>query len=216
MTAMPRSVRAAALAFVLALVAVPTAASAAEADAKGEPETTFAITGFYYAMRDQPDFTVGVASLNHGSLHLEARYNYEARDAGSAFVGWKFAGGDAVSFEVTPIVGGLFGAARGVIPGVEASVAYGTLDAYIEAEYVHDLDEHSASYYYAWSELGWKPVQWLRLGLVGQRTHEIENGRDLQRGAFAQLFIDKVTLGIYAFNPDSGSRYIIVSLGAQF
>ena len=28
--------------------------------------------------------------------------------------------------------------------------------------------------------------------------------------------IDKVTLGIYAFNPDSGSRYIIVSLGAQF
>jgi hypothetical protein len=211
MTVVSWSVRAAALAIAL----LPAAASAAD-PASGGPETTFAITGFYYAMRDEPDFTVGVASLNHGSLHLEARYNYEARDAGSAFAGWKFAGGDAVSFEVTPIVGALFGAARGVVPGVEASVAYGAVDAYIEAEYVYDLEQRSASYYYAWSELGWKPVQWLRVGLVGQRTREIENGRDLQRGAFAQLFIDKVTLGIYAFNPDSGSRYVIVSLGAQF
>ena len=212
MTAVPCSVRAAAL--VLALV--PAAAWATEPDAKGGPETTFAITGFYYAMPDEPDFTVGVASLNRGSLHLEARYNYEARDAGSAFVGWKFAGGDAVSFEVTPLIGALFGAARGVVPGVEASVAYGAVDAYIEAEYVHDLEQHSASYYYAWSEIGWKPAPWLRIGLVGQRTREIENGRDLQRGAFAQLFIDKATLGIYAFNPDAGSRYVIVSLGAQF
>ena len=209
---MPCPVRAAALAFAL----LPAAALAAEPDVKSEPETTFTLTGFYYAMRDEPDFTVGVASLNRGSLHLEARYNYEVHDAGSAFVGWNFAGGDALSFAVTPIVGALFGAARGVVPGIEASVAYGTFDAYIEAEYVHDLDQHSASYYYAWSELGWKPAQWLRIGLVGQRTREIENGRDLQRGAFAQLLIDKATLGVYAFNPDAGSRYIIVSLGAQF
>jgi len=212
MKTMPCPVRAAALAFAL----LPAAALAAEPDVKSEPETTFTLTGFYYAMRDQPDFTVGVASLNRGSLHVEARYNYEARDAGSAFAGWKFAGGDAVTFELTPIIGALFGAARGVVPGIEASVAYGTFDAYIEAEYVHDLDQHSASYYYAWSELGWKPAQWLRIGLVGQRTREIENGRDLQRGAFAQLLIDKATLGVYAFNPDAGSRYIIVSLGAQF
>jgi len=81
---------------------------------------------------------------------------------------------------------------------------------------VHDLEQRSASYYYAWSELAWKPAQWLRVGLVGQRTREIENGRDLQRGAFAQLIVDKVTLGLYAFNPDSGSRYVIFSLGAQF
>ncbi len=200
----------------VACAVVPAAMAAAEPDAQVEPETTLALTGFYYAMRDQPDFGVGVASLNHGSLHLEGRYNYEARDAGSVFAGWKFAGGDAVSFEVTPILGGLFGAAHGVIPGVEASVAYGTLDAYVEAEYVYDLAQHSASYFYAWSELGWKPAPWLRLGLAGQRTREIENGRDLQRGAFTQLFIDKATLGIYAFNPDSGSRYVIVSLGVQF
>ena len=212
MTAAPHPVCAVAL--VLALV--PGTVAATEPDAQRGPESTLTVTGFYYAMRDQPDFAVGVAAFDRGSLHLEARYNYEARDSGSVFAGWKFAGGDTVTFAVTPIVGALFGAARGVVPGVEASVVYGPFDAYIEAEYVHDLEQHSASYYYAWSELAWKPAQWLRIGLVGQRTHEIENGRDLQRGAFAQLIIDKVTLGLYAFNPDAGSRYVIISLGAQF
>jgi hypothetical protein len=167
-------------------------------------------------MRDQPDFGVGVATLDHGQLHFEARYNYEARNAGSAFVGWKFAGGDTVSFEVTPIVGALFGAARGVIPGVEASVAWGPFDAYIEAEYVDDRAQDGGSYYYAWSEVAWKPVEWLRVGLVGQRTHTVDTGRDLQRGAFAQASVKQLTFGIYAFNPDSAARYIIASVGARF
>jgi hypothetical protein len=179
-------------------------------------QATLGATGFYYAMPDQRNFGVGVATLDRGSLHLEARYNYEARDAGSAFVGWKFAAGDALQVELTPIVGALFGSTRGVVPGFEASIGYGAFDAYVEAEYVHDLDDHSASYYYAWSELGWTPVSWLRVGLVGQRTRVIDNGRDLQRGAFAQVMVGKATIGLYAFNPDAGSRYVIVSLGAQF
>jgi hypothetical protein len=41
--------------------------------------------GLYYAMRDQANFTVGVAGINRGALHIEARYNYEAHDAGPCF-----------------------------------------------------------------------------------------------------------------------------------
>src|SRR5262249_53527303 len=157
---------------------------------------TGSMTGYYYAMRDQPDFAVGVVSINRGALHLEARYNYEARDAGSAFVGWKFSGGDTVTFELTPIAGVLFCAARGAIPGCEASVAYRSIDGYVEAEYVYDSQNHSNSYYYAWSEIGWRLVEWLRLGLAGQRTHEVQSSRDLQRGLFAQLMFPKATLGV--------------------
>jgi hypothetical protein len=200
----------------IAMVLASMPGLALDTDAEKQPDTTFTATGFYYAMRDQPDFGVGVASLNHGSLHFEARYNYETHDAGSAFVGWKFAGGDVVTFEVTPIAGALFGAARGFVPGVEASIGWRAFDAYVEAEHVPALDPGSASYYYAWSEVGWKPTEWLRIGLVGQRTREIDNGRDLQRGVFGQLIVGKATLGVYAFNPDSGSRYWIFSLGAQF
>jgi len=185
---------------------------------EGDSNAAFSgsVTAFYYAMHDQSDFGVGVAALNRGPLHLEGRYNYEARDAGSAFVGWNFTGGEKVSFAITPIVGALFGSTHGVIPGVEASVAYGPFDAYIEAEYVYDRQNSSDSYYYAWSELGWKPAEWLRLGLAGQRTRVVQTERDFQRGIFAQLILGKATLSAYAFNPDTGSRYSIIALGVQF
>ena len=196
---------------LIAVSLLPTTALAAE-----PPVTTVAATAYYYAMRDEPDFAVGVTTLDHGSWHLEARYNYEAHNAGSAFIGWKFSGGEAITFEVTPMVGALFGAARGVVPGVEASIAWGPFDAYVEAEYVNDRNSADASYYYAWSELAWKPAEWLRVGLVGQRTNTVDTGRDWQGGAFAQATVGKVTIGAYAFNPDSSARYVIVSLGARF
>ena len=177
---------------------------------------TGAVTGYYYAMRDQPDFGVGVATLDYKRWHFEARYNYEAQSAGSAFVGYKFAGGDTVTFEITPIVGALFGSARGVVPGVEASVAWGLFDAYVEAEYVDDRRQPGTSYYYAWGEVAWTPVEWLRLGLVGQRTNTVDTGREFQRGVFAQATVKRLTFSVYFFNPDSGARYVIGSLGAQF
>jgi hypothetical protein len=102
------------------------------------------------------------------------------------------------------------------VPGLEASVAWREFDGYIEAEYVYDLNDRSASYYYAWSEFAWKPAPWLRIGLAGQRTKVVDTGRDLQRGVFAQVTVGKVTVGIYGFNPDSGSRYVIGALGAKF
>lgn len=200
----------------LTLLLAPAWVWAADAGVGESPPISFAATGYYYAMRDEPDFGVGVASLDRGPLHLEARWNYEARDAGSIFAGWKWKGGDAVTWEVTPIVGALFGSAHGVVPGLEASVAWREVDFYTEIEYVYDRTDSSASYWYAWSELGWKPAEWLRVGLAGQRTRVVATGRELQRGVFAQVFIGKATLGVWAFNPDSGSNYTIVSLGVRF
>ena len=175
-----------------------------------------AVTGYYYAMRDEPDFGVGVATLDYGRLHFEGRWNYEATNAGSAFVGWKFSGGKDVTFEITPIVGVLFGAARGVIPGVETSVAWRQLDVYVEAEYVDDRRQPGSRYFYSWTEIGWTPQEWLRVGLVGQRTHTVDTGRELQFGAFAQFTVQKLTFSVYAFNPDSSARYVIGALTASF
>lgn len=200
----------------VALVLVLSLVGLGDATAADDERLSGGITGYYYAMRDEPDFGVGVATLDYRRWHFEARYNYEAENAGSAFVGYKFSGGDTVTFEITPIVGALFGSARGVVPGVEASVAWGPFDAYIEAEYVDDRRNPGTSYYYAWSELGLSPVEWLRVGLVGQRTDTVNTGRELQRGVFAQVKVDRLTFGVYFFNPDSSARYVIGSLGVQF
>ena len=99
---------------------------------------------------------------------------------------------------------------------VEASVTWRKFDLYVEAEYVHDLDDSSASYFYAWTEIGWRPVEPIRIGLVGQRTRIVSNDRDLQGGVFGQLTLGKATIGVYAFNPESASRYVVLSLGLAF
>jgi hypothetical protein len=210
-------VRARAIRLIGAVVALAAGgADAVAAETAAERAWSGALTGYYYAVPDQPNWGMAVGVLNHGALHLEARYNYEARASASAFVGWTFAGGDQVTWELTPIIGSLFGRARGVVPGVEASVGYKSLDVYVEAEYVFDRNQSSDNYFYAWSELGWKPVEWLRVGIVGQRTRVVNNDRDLQRGVLLQVFAGKATVSAFAFNPDNADRYVTLALGVDF
>jgi len=165
--------------------------------------------------RESGDYLSGIFIAEKSQLHLEARANYEAKHSQSAFLGWSFSGGETVQFKATPIVGFLWGSTHGVIGGLEASVAFKKFDYYIEAEY---LDPHGAEpgYFYAWSELGYRPVEWLRLGLVAQRTRIYGGDRDLQRGGFFQVTVRKVTGSLYWFNPGSHAQIAILSLGISF
>jgi hypothetical protein len=199
-----------------ALLVLAAGAARAADDAPAERALSGTITGYGYLLPDQPNYGMAVGSVNYGALHLEARYNYEARASTSAFVGWTFAGGKDFTWEVTPIIGTLFGRTHGLVPGVEAGVAYKAFDAYIEAEYVFDRQQSSGNYLYAWSELGWKPLAWLRVGVVGQRTRVVDNGRDLQRGVLLQVFAGKATVSAYAFNPDNSKRYATLAVGVDF
>jgi hypothetical protein len=191
-------------------------ATLAAEDASEERAFTASVNGSYYALRDEPDFSIVVAAVNYGPFRIEARHNYEARHATSVFAGWKFAGGDGWEWEVTPIAGVLGGAERGGIVGVEGSGAHGPFDVYVEAEYVNSHTSSADSYFYAWTEAAWRPVEWLRIGIVGQRTRVVQTDRDIQRGPFAQVSYKAATLGVYAFNPDASSRYTVVSLALAF
>jgi len=210
--------RLAGLAAAVALLGVPVEHACAQtADmAPAERALSGALTGYYYALPDEPNFGSAIGSVNVGSLRFEGRYNYEARASASAFVGWKFAGGQDVTWEVTPILGTLWGRAHGTVPGVEVAVAYKSVDFYTEAEYVLDRASSDDNYFYAWSELGWRPVEWLRVGIVGQRTRVVNNDRGIQRGVLLQAFIGKFTLSAYAFNPDNGDRYTTLAVGIGF
>jgi len=181
------------------------------------PGWTYSVTASYYSFRHQDDFFLGVATAEKGPLHIEARYNYEAIDSGSLFAGWKFSGGEKIAYELTPILGAVFGAKEGIAPGFEASISYGIVDFYTETEYVRDLEVRQDSFTYSWNELGFSPLEWLRFGVVSQRTLVYQSERDIQRGFFAQIMYRKATLGVYDFNPDdSGSHFTVFSLGFEF
>lgn len=210
--------------FVSAVAAVASTTAAAAAQEGGgrpdapasEPSWEFSVTVMPTIVRDGENYTSAVAAADHGSVHLEARVNYESIGARSAFVGWTFSGGEAVTWEVTPLLGGAWGDTRAFVPGAEASVAWRWLDFYIEAEYVRDSGERNDSYFYAWTELGASPFEWLRLGLAGQRTRTYQNERDIQRGPFVQFTWRRLTIGAYWFNPGSSAQVFVGSIGATF
>jgi hypothetical protein len=118
--------------------------------------------------------------------------------------------------ELTPLIGGAWGTTQAFVPGLEASVAWERLDFYVEAEYVRDNHERTDSYFYAWSELGFRPVEWLRVGVAGQRTRVYGGERDIQRGPFAQVTWGRFTLGGYWFNPGSSDQIFVGLIGVTF
>jgi hypothetical protein len=181
-----------------------------------KPSWEFALTAYPTDVRGGDNYTSGIAVADRGPLHLEARYNYESVGARSAFIGWTFSGGEAITWEVTPLLGGAWGSLHAFVPAVEASVSWRQFDFYVEAEAVRDQREQDDSYFYAWSELGYRPVEWLRFGLVAQRTRAYGGERDIQRGPFAQLTWRRVTVGAFWFNPGSKDQVFVASLGVAF
>ena len=202
---------------------VATTAHAGENDGNGQPAPAaekpaweFALTAYPTAVRGGENYTSAIATADRGPLHLEARYNYESVGARSAFVGWNFSGGEVITWELTPLLGGAWGTTQAFIPGLEASVTWKQFDIYVEAEYVRVSSERTDSYVYAWSELGFRPVEWLRVGIAGQRTRTYSNERDIQRGPFAQVTWGPVTIGGYWFNPGSSDQVFVGMIGATF
>jgi len=203
--------------------AAAAAAYAGEDDVSGrrasrpaKPSWEFGITAYPTSVRGGENYTAVIAAADRGPLHLEARHNYEAIDTTSAFVGWTFSGGDALSWELTPLAGAARGTIQAYVPGVEASLSWKRFDYYIEAEYVHDRNEHSDSYTYAWSELGFKALEWLRVGAAAQRTRAYGGERDLQRGPFLQASWRRAAFGAYWFNPGSSQQVFVGSIGLTF
>ena len=208
--------------FAFAIVRATTAlagedeSSGRRASPATKPSWEFAITAYPTVVRGGENYTSAIAVADRGPLHLEARYNYESVGARSAFVGWTFSGGEAITWELTPLLGGAWGSTQAFVPALEASVAWKQFDFYIEAEYVRDSNQRTDSYFYAWSELGFRPVDWLRVGIAGQRTRTYSNERDIQRGPFAQVTWGPVTIGGYWFNPGSNEQVFVGMIGATF
>jgi len=205
------------------VAALTTAALAGEGLPSGrraspatKPSWEFALSAYPTVVRGGDNYTSAIAVADRGALHLEARYNYESVGARSAFVGWTLSGGEAITWELTPLLGGAWGDINAFVPGLEASVAWGKLDFYIEAEYVRNTTERTSTYTYAWSELGFRPVDWLRAGLAGQRTKTYGGERDIQRGPFAQFTWGPATIGGYWFNPGSSDQVFVGLVSVTF
>ncbi|WP_208647655.1 hypothetical protein [Cupriavidus lacunae] len=198
-------------------VASQACAAAESEDQPPPPETPGwhgAVSAYLNLPRGDDAYVTGIATANRGAFHLEARTNYEGMDAYSLFIGYNFAAGNTVRFEVTPLLGVVTGSTHSVVGGFEATVTGPRADAYVELEYVPDASP--SGYIYAWSEFALRPVDWFRVGLVAQRTRVYGNSRNLQRGAFAQAKGKYLSAAVYWFNPSSHDQVIVVAVAFSY
>jgi hypothetical protein len=199
-----------------ALWLLPLLTAAVPADEALAPGWEFSVSPNAYFFPGEGDFVLGIATADRGPLHLEARYNYEDRNTASLWAGWNWSTGEKVELTVTPMLGAVFGDTDGIAPGFELSLAWKKLDYYIESEYLFDLDDSDDNFIYSWSELGVSPWDWLRVGLVGQRTRVYETGLDIQRGVFAQAVVGRVSVGVDWFNPAGEDEFTVLLVDFEF
>jgi len=186
------------------------------AEIESEATWSFSASVYTYVVPDDSDYAQPTITADRGWLHMEARYNYEALETGSVWLGYNFGGGEKLAWELTPMLGGVFGNTTGVAPGYKGSLSWWKLELYSEGEYVFDTGDSSESFFYNWSELTIAPVNWFRLGLVTQRTKVYESDRDIQRGVLVGVSFKRVDLTTYVFNPDESDPTVVVAVAFSF
>ena len=196
--------------------ASPGAGQTATTTGEDPVSWSFASSVYVYQVRDDRNYAQPTLTADRGWLHLEARYNYEDRNTGSLWLGYTARGGDRIAWELTPMLGGAFGAATGIAPGYRASVGWWRLELSSEGEFLFDVDDSSGSFFYNWSELTLSPADWWRIGLVTQRTRAYQTARDVQRGLLVGASWRKLDVAIHVLNPDDGAPTGVFSIAVGF
>jgi hypothetical protein len=145
-----------------------------------------------------------------------ARYNYEDLKTGSVWIGYNWSVGKEVTFELTPMLGGVFGDTKGIAPACKLELGWRDLELSSESEYVFDAGNSSEKFFYTWSELGWAPLDWFRIGFVVQRTKVYKTDFDIQRGFLVGFAYKKASFTTYVFNPDASKPTVVLGVGMTF
>ncbi len=155
-------------------------------------------------------------TADHGILHLEARYNYEGQRTGSLWAGYNFSFGKKVTFDITPMLGGVIGEINGIAPGLEATISYKKLQLYSANEYIFNTNSKSDNFFYTWTQLTYSPVSWFGFGYVTQRTRAYRTPLDIQRGPLVEFTHKKISFSAEVFNIGEADPTYVLSLGYTF
>jgi hypothetical protein len=205
----------------LLLLAASGRAEEASADnavaASPPPAWSFDLSGLQYLLPEGADYLQVSFMADGGRLHLEARHNYEDLETLSFFggAGFEFAG-DAATLRLTPMLGAATGRTDGIVPAVEIDLAVGLLEWYGEAEYLFDIEESAASFFYLWSGLSVSPADWLCIGIATEVTDVRGAAWEVAAGPLAGVAYGRFTGTVHLFSPGGDDHYATVSLGVGF
>jgi hypothetical protein len=168
----------------------------------------------YFFSDDFIILPVFVADKNH--LHLEIRYNYEDLQTISAWGGYNIYGGKKLTYFITPMLGMVAGLSNGVALGLEFEFNLGDFTLYTEAEQLFEINTVENNFFYAWTDFTYGPLDWLYVGLSGQRTRLYETKTEIQHGIIIGTAFGHFEASIYLYNPELADRLALLVLSYAF
>ena len=204
------------LAVCQSLGASQTSASSEDDTDKSETKWEFTLSTFTYLAQHARDYANPNFTADRDWLHLEARYNYEELKTGSVWLGWNFNTGKKLQLEVTPMLGGVFGDITGIAPGYTITIRYKLFEASTQAEYFFDTGTSSGNFFYSWSELRASVTDWLRLGIVVERTQASGFSSDVRRGPLVGFKYKEIELATYWLAPGSNEATFVFGVTLNF
>ncbi len=185
-------------------------------DAASGPAWDWGPSILWYVVPHDTDYLQPTLTVDRGGLHLEGRYNYEARNTGSIWIGWNLSFGDGWKLGLTPMLGGVFGQMKGIAPGLTLTIDWGPLALWSQSEYVFDLVDSSQSFAYAWSELSVTGPGWLRVGVALQRTRAFQTSTAFQAGPLVGFAVWQLSATAYLFAPAQQDQCLVLALAGDF
>ena len=92
----------------------------------------------------------------------------------------------------------------------------GPVALWVQAEYVFDLRDSTQSFAYEWSELSVTGPDWLRVGLVLQRTRAFQTSTEVQGGPLAGVSFWRLSATVYFFAPGHEDQFVVLSAAGTF
>lgn len=169
-----------------------------------------------YLVPQGQSYVSPIFTVDHSVLHLEARYNYEAQQTASLWVGYNWNVGTTLALEATPMIGGVFGKLDGIAPGLELTVTYHKFQLYSANEYVYDTTQKAGDFFYTWTQLTYSPKKWFTAGYVVQRTRAYNTPLDIQRGFLVGLTRKKASFTTQVFNLGQTDPTVVLTAGYGF
>lgn len=78
------------------------------------------------------------------------------------------------------------------------------------------LADSSQSYLYVWSEFGITGPEWLRVGLVLQRSRTFQTATEVQGGPLVGFSFWQLTATAYFFAPGRQDQFLVLAIAGAF
>ena len=149
-------------------------------------------------------------------VYTEMRYNYEEMETASVYLGKSFSKERELSYDITPMLGMVFGNFNGGSLAINMDVEYKKTFVSMQMQYTASSDAKENNFLFNWTEMAYQPLEWFYTGVSMQQTKMYKTGFKSEYGVLIGFLVKKFTIPVYVFSPVNKNRNFIVGINVEW